>query len=167
MRLSRSAVDDSINQNLNALLTPSRRAFDPSSTAQRSSRPRDNKAIAASECDGFCKAKLFPAWEARSIALQYCKKVAAAEDSADPDRELIALEKQRDSEREINERVDPYSARFNPRESRTEKLARTVHIEEEIEDIVRRRTWEVVQNKCAVPLTPWQAAVEQWKKNRN
>lgn len=93
--------------------------------------------------------------------------MAAAEDSSDPDRELIALEKQRDSEREINERVDPYSARFNPRESRAEKLARTVHMEEEIEDIVRHRTWEVVQNKCAVPLTPWQSAVEQWKKNKN
>lgn len=162
--MSRSAVDDSINQNLNALLTPSRNAFDPSSTAQRT--PKMTKGLAVKECDTFCKTQLFPAWESRSLALRYCKDLAHRPDAEDPTRAARELEAKQNEERVINERLDPYSARFTVTEGRTDKLKRIVHMEEEIEDIVRRRTWEVVQSRCGTGIPQWKTAVDQWETTK-
>ena len=54
----------------------------------------------------------------------------------------------RASERVVNERLDPYSGRYFPREARAETLARVVGREREVERIVRRRVWGVLGERC-------------------
>lgn len=48
----------------------------------------------------------------------------------------------------MDERLDPYSGRFYPRESRTEVLARVIRNERLVEDIIRERSWRIVGEKC-------------------
>lgn len=48
----------------------------------------------------------------------------------------------------MDERLDPYSGRFFPKEARTEELARVLGLEEGVERIVRERTWGVVRARC-------------------
>ncbi|KAK0383066.1 hypothetical protein NLU13_8981 [Sarocladium strictum] len=95
LRLSRSSIDDSITQNLNALITPSRVGFDPSSTNQRSSRP-SLRSIDPQACQNFRDKVLFPSWEARSEVINYCGMVATSPDTEDPDAELREIENQKD-----------------------------------------------------------------------
>ncbi|PMB72523.1 Caffeine-induced death protein 2 [Beauveria bassiana] len=164
LRFSRSTVDDPISQNLNALVTPARAGFDPQSTAERTSKllRRD---VNAERCTGFLENFLFPAWDSRAQVFDYCAAVASSPDPDDPEAALRELQKKRDSERVVDERLDPYSGRFYTRESRTEVLASTLRQERVIEDIVRHRTWEVIQDRCEAPPESWQDAVESWKKN--
>ncbi|KAF4467439.1 caffeine-induced death 2 [Fusarium albosuccineum] len=167
LRLSRSSIDDSIAQNLNALVTPSRSGFDPSSTSQRAPRPMSRQ-IDAQACSDFKEKVLFPSWEARTEVLNYCALVAASPDPDDPDRTLRELEKEKDRERIVDERLDPYSGRFFPREARTERLASLIRQERGVEGIVRHRTWEVIQQRCVGdPFDGWEDAVSQWRKTRN
>ncbi|KHN98616.1 uncharacterized protein MAM_03740 [Metarhizium album ARSEF 1941] len=147
LRFSRSAVDDTITENLNALVTPSHTGFDPSSTSQRTpasgSRPIDPKA-----CKSFKTMVLFPAWQARTEMLNYCALVAASPDPNDPEAILRDVEEQKDRERIVDERLDPYSGRLFPRESRTQILASLIRQERGVEEIIRNRTWSVVQERC-------------------
>lgn len=167
LRLSRSSIDDSITQSLNALVTPSRSGFDPSSTSQRSPRPI-SKQIDSQACSEFKNKVLFPSWEARAEVLSYCALVAASPDPDDPDRTLRELEKEKERERVVDERLDPYSGRFFPREARTERLASLVRQERGVENIVRHRTWEVIQQRCGGdPFDGWEDAISIWKKERN
>ncbi|KAJ3502627.1 hypothetical protein NM208_g16686 [Fusarium decemcellulare] len=167
LRLSRSSIDDSIAQNLNALVTPSRSGFDPSSTSQRAPRPMSRQ-VDAQACSDFKEKVLFPSWEARTQVLNYCALVAASPDPDDPDRTLRELEKEKDRERIVDERLDPYSGRFFPREARTERLASLIRQERGVEGIVRHRTWEVIQQRCGGdPFDGWEDAVSQWRKTRN
>ncbi|KAI4248044.1 MAG: hypothetical protein L6R40_001133 [Gallowayella cf. fulva] len=53
LRLSRGTIDDSIIQNLNALVTPAREGFNPSSTAERQVEPTRKKPIDPQACQGF------------------------------------------------------------------------------------------------------------------
>ncbi|XEV00318.1 hypothetical protein FSHL1_005605 [Fusarium sambucinum] len=167
LRMSRSSIDDSITQNLNALLTPSRSGFDPSSTFQRTSRPA-SKQIDSRSCSEFKEKVLFPSWEARTQVLNYCALVAASPDPDDPDRTIRELEREQDRDRIVDERLDPYSGRFFPREARTERLASLVRQEQGIESIVRHRTWEVVQQRCGGdPFESWEDNISRWKKAQN
>ncbi|KAF4978912.1 hypothetical protein FZEAL_4798 [Fusarium zealandicum] len=164
LRLSRSTIDDSITQNLNALVTPSRTGFDPSSTTERSSRPLSRQ-IDTQSCSTFKDRVLFPSWEARVEVLNYCALVAASPDPDDPDRTLRELEKEKDRDRVVDERLDPYSGRFFPREARTERLASLVRQERGVEGVVRHRTWEVIQQRCGGnSFDTWEDAVSEWKK---
>ncbi|KAM3510584.1 hypothetical protein MY11210_005775 [Beauveria gryllotalpidicola] len=162
-RFSRSTVDDPISQNLNALVTPARAGFDPQSTAERKSKllRRD---VNTERCTRFLESFLFPAWDSRAQVFEYCAAVASSPDPDDPEAALRELQKKRDSEQVVDERLDPYSGRFYTRESRTEVLASTLRQERVIEDIVRHRTWEVIQDRCEAPPKSWQDAVESWKK---
>ncbi|KAJ6782620.1 hypothetical protein PWT90_00173 [Aphanocladium album] len=162
-RYSRSTIDDTISQNLNALVTPSNAGFDPRSTSQRTSRSL-GRDVNTERCNGFLDKVLFPAWDSRSRVFEYCAAVASSPDPDDPEATLRELQKKKDSERVIDERLDPYSGRFYPRESRTELLASTLRQERVIEDIVRHRTWEVIQGRCEAPPKDWQAAIDAWKK---
>ena len=71
----------------------------------------------------------------------------------------------------MNERLDPYSGRFFPREARTEALANTVRNERAVEGIVRRRTWAVVGERCSAgedggggfQAGGWEEAFERWR----
>lgn len=163
MRFSRSTVDDTISQNLNALLTPARAGFDPRSTSQRTSKLL-GKDVNANRCDSFISEVLFPAWDSRAQVFEFCAAVAASPDLDDPEATLRELQRQKDSDRVVDERLDPYSGRFCPRESRIDVLASTLRQERVIEDIVRRRTWEVIQDRCEKPPPDWRAAIAAWKK---
>ncbi|KAF7562059.1 hypothetical protein G7046_g2098 [Stylonectria norvegica] len=157
LRLSRSSIDDSIAQNLNALVTPSRSGFDPSSTSQRTSRPA-SRPVDPKACQGFKEQVLFPSWQARTEVLNYCALVAASPDPDDPSRTLRELETQKDRDRVVDERLDPYSGRFFPREARTERLASLVRQERGVENIVRHRTWTVIKERSGEPTDNWEDA---------
>lgn len=110
---------------------------------------------------------LFPSWQARSDVLSYCSLVATSPDPDDPESALREAEKERNRERVVDERLDPYSARFFPREARTEQLAILVRQEMGIENIVRSRTWDVVKERCGgFTQAAWQDALAEWRRSR-
>ncbi|KFH42844.1 Caffeine-induced death protein-like protein [Hapsidospora chrysogenum ATCC 11550] len=165
LRLSRSSIDDSITQNLNALVTPARAGFDPSSTSHRT--PRSGlKQIDPEACQTFKDQVLFPTWQARTDVLYYCGVVASSPDPDDPEATLRELEKEKDSQRVVDERLDPYSARFFPREARTETLATLIRQETQVENIVRTRTWATVQERCGGTGDTWEQAANRWAETR-
>ncbi|KAF4506254.1 hypothetical protein G6O67_006357 [Ophiocordyceps sinensis] len=161
LRLSRSSVDDSITQNLNALVTPAEGGFDPRSTSRRAWVP-PSRQISSETCQSFKDKVLFPAWQARTDVLDYCGLVATSPDPDDPEAMLRKMENQRDRERVVNERLDPYSGRFFPREARKQTLAMLIRQERDVESVVRSRTWDVVQRRCASSSESWEDAVGQW-----
>ncbi|CAG9946653.1 unnamed protein product [Clonostachys rosea f. rosea IK726] len=142
LRLSRSGIDDSITQNLNALVTPARAGFDPSSTSHRTPSSVSRQ-ISPKSCQSFKEKALFPAWEARREVLFYYR------------------------DRVVDERLDPYSGRFFPREARTETLASLIRQENSIENIVKSRTWSIVQQRCGGSNESWEKAVEKWRESRS
>ncbi|KAJ5732647.1 caffeine-induced death protein Cid2 [Penicillium malachiteum] len=164
LRLSRSSIDDSITQNLNALVMPSRQGFDPSSTAVRQTDSRGQKVIDPNACQGFKENVLFPSWQARSDVLNYCAGVATSPDPEDPDLILRQTESARDRERVVDERLDPYSARFFPKEARTESLANLVRNQRTVEEIIRARTWGLVSERCGGSSSSWEDALNDWRK---
>lgn len=165
LRISRSSIDDSIAQNLNALATPARHGFDPSSTSHRSAaRPRQT--IEPEACRAFQERVLFPSWQARTDVLNYCSGVAASPDPDDPEAALQEAERMRNRERVVDERLDPYSGRFFPSEPRTERLAAVIRLEMGVENIVRHRTWEVVRERCGEGAAEWEQAIAAWRSSR-
>ncbi|KAL8937662.1 MAG: hypothetical protein Q9216_004314 [Gyalolechia sp. 2 TL-2023] len=163
LRLSRVAIDDSIIQNLNALITPSRAGFEPSSTAERQTQtPRSRPPIDTEACHGFKNNVLFRSWQTRSDVLNYCAGVAV--DPEDPD--LIAREGEsaKDRERVVDERLDPYSGRFFPREARTESLANLIRNERGVEGIIRARSWGLVAERCGDDGVRWEEALDRWRE---
>ncbi|KAM4066998.1 caffeine-induced death protein 2 domain-containing protein [Hirsutella rhossiliensis] len=162
LRLSRSSVDDSITQNLNALVMPAEGGFDPQSTSRRAWAP-PSRQISPGACQSFKDTVLFPAWQARTEVLDYCGLVATSPDLDDPEAMIREVENQRDRERVVNERLDPYSGRFFPREARTQTLATLIRQECGVESVVRSRTWDVVQQRCAAPPESWEDAVGRWR----
>lgn len=98
--------------------------------------------------------------------LEYCASVANSPDPEDPEMILRQVESERDSQRVVDDRLDPYSSRFFPRESRTENLAAIVRTEQQVERIVRERTWNVVGERCNEVLDNWEVAMNKWRKGR-
>ena len=163
LRLSRSSIDDTISQNLNALETPAKAGFDPTSTSRLGPRPLTHQ-IDTPACDAFKDKVLFPSWQARSHVLSYCSLVATSPDPDDPERALREAEKEHNRERVVDERLDPYSARFFPREARTEHLAMVLRQEMGVENIVRSRTWDIVRRRCGDPAyVTWEQALADWR----
>lgn len=79
------------------------------------------------------------------------------------------MESIRESEKIVNERLDPYSGRFFPKEARTEELARRIREERGVEGVVRGRTWAVIQGRCEGSGTSgegWEEAVGRWERER-
>ncbi|KAH8428133.1 MIX23 family protein [Aspergillus melleus] len=166
LRLSRTTIDDSISQNLNALFTPSQKGFDPSSTAVRQTTSDTEKSIDPAACQGFKENVLFPSWQTRSDVLNYCAGVATSPDPDDPDLVLRETESAKDRERVVDERLDPYSARFFPREARTESLANVVRTQRSVEEIVRSRTWGLVSERCGSSSAGWGEELNSWRETR-
>ncbi|KAB8232299.1 hypothetical protein ETB97_001645 [Aspergillus alliaceus] len=166
LRLSRSTIDDSITQNLNALFTPAREGFDPSSTAVRQTDSRQGTTIDSAACQNFKDNVLFPSWQTRSDVLNYCAGVATSPDPDDPDLILRQTESAKDRERVVNERLDPYSARFFPREARTESLANLVRNQRSVEQIIRARTWGLVNERCSGSSASWEEALNSWRERK-
>ena len=166
LRISRSTIDDSITQNLNALVTPAREGFDPSSTAARQTASKVGMTIDPAACQNFKDSVLFPSWQTRSDVLNYCAGVATSPDPDDPDLVLRETESAKDRERVVDERLDPYSARFFPREPRTESLAALIRNQRTVEEIIRARTWAMVSERCAGPPVTWEEALNNWRERR-
>ncbi|KAJ5777967.1 hypothetical protein N7520_001213 [Penicillium odoratum] len=150
-------------ENLNALITPARQGFDSSSTAVRQTDSRGQKVIDPEACQGFKDNVLFSSWQTRSDVLNYCAGVATSPDPEDPDLILRETESARDRERVVNERLDPYSGRFFPKEPRTESLANLVRNQRTVEEIIRARTWGLVSERCG-PGSSWEDALNSWRQ---
>ncbi|KAI4164683.1 MAG: hypothetical protein LQ342_001657 [Letrouitia transgressa] len=164
LRVSRGTVDDSIVQNLNALITPGQTGFDPTSTAERSVKLPARRPIDRQTCGNFIEKVLFQSWQTRSDVLNYCAGVAL--DPNDPDLVSREAESAKDRERIIDERLDPYSGRFFPREARTESLANLIRNERGVESIIRSRTWGLVMERCGDDGIHWEEALNRWRADR-
>lgn len=66
----------------------------------------------------------------------------------------------------MDERLDPYSARFFPREARTDRLAGVVKWERGVEGIVRARSWGLVVERCGDDFRDWETALDEWRKGK-
>jgi hypothetical protein len=168
LRLSRSTIDDSITQNLNSLLTPGSTPWDPSTVNARqiSVPPGSKRPIDAQSCQVFKERVLFPSWQSRSDVLNYCASVATSPDPEDPDQLLREVESERHREQVVDERLDPYSARYFPREPRTQYLAENIRRERAVEDIIRNRTWQLVGERCAGTERTFDQAFGEWRRSR-
>ncbi|KAI5808707.1 putative caffeine-induced death protein Cid2 [Peziza echinospora] len=168
LRLSRSTIDDSITQNLNALHTPSRDGFSPSSTTQRNINLK--RTLPTAVCQSFTSNILFPSWQSRSDVINYCASVATSDDPNDPDSLSRLAESEAYREKVIDERLDPYSGRWFPKESRSEILAGVLRNERMVEDIIRDRTWRIVGERCGgledLGGQDWRDALEKWRLER-
>lgn len=98
--------------------------------------------------------------------LNYCASVATSPDPDDPESILRRVEGERARERIVNERLDPYSGRFFPKEARTEALAATVRQERSVEEIIRARTWKLVGERCGEDVRDWESALNDWRGGR-
>lgn len=147
-------------------MTPAKQGFDPSSTSQLGPRTL-SRSIDPQSCQTFKDKVLFPSWQTRSDALSYCAVVASSDDPDDPDAMAREVELERNRERVVDERFDPYSARFFPRSSRTERLAMVLRQEKGVENIVRSRSWEIVKERCEEPVDDWEQALASWRKTKD
>jgi hypothetical protein len=98
--------------------------------------------------------------------LNYCAGVATSPDPDDPDHVLRENEDARARERLVDERLDPYSARYFPKNTRTEALAGLIRNERMVENIVRARTWSVVGERCDNEIVDADQALNEWRKRR-
>lgn len=85
---------------------------------------------------------------------------------ADPDLVLKEVESAKERERVVDERLDPYSGRFFPREARTETLANLIRNERSVEGIIRSRTWSLVNDRCGDAGVGWEEALNLWRADR-
>jgi Caffeine-induced death protein 2 len=99
----------------------------------------------------------------RSDVLNYCAGVATSPDPDDPDSLLREVENARARERIVNERLDPYSGRYFPREARTESLASLVRNERAVEEIIRSRTWSIITERCGSGGRSFEQALDEWR----
>ncbi|KAF2018799.1 hypothetical protein BU24DRAFT_488867 [Aaosphaeria arxii CBS 175.79] len=167
LRLSRSTIDDSITQNLNALLTPGATPWNPSSVSTRqTSHPATLRTIPGESCNKFKEQVLFPNWKIRSDVLDYCSGVATSPDPDDPDSVLRLVEDHKARERVVDERLDPYSGRYFPREARTESLAMLMRNERAVEKIIRSRTWSLIGERCGLSSDSAEGAFDKWTKEQ-
>ena len=76
------------------------------------------------------------------------------------------MEDARARERVVNERLDPYSGRYFPRDTRTESLAALVRNELMVEGIIRSRTWGIVGERCDNEGLSFGQALDEWRKRQ-
>jgi len=100
--------------------------------------------------------------------LTYCGGVANSPDPDDPELGLRVIEDAKAKERVVDERLDPYSGRYFPREGRRQRLVDVLRNETMIEDIVRERTWRTVIERCGNGFVEdadkrWSVAFNKWR----
>jgi len=103
----------------------------------------------------------------RTDVLNYCAVVATSPDPDDPDAVLRQIETASARDRVVDERLDPYSGRYFPREARTESLANLIRNERSVESIIRSRTWALIGERCGNHGESFEAAFEKWRDGRN
>lgn len=96
--------------------------------------------------------------------LNYCAGVATSPDPDDPIHVIRETEDMKARERIVDERLDPYSARYFPRDTRTEALANLVRNERMVEEVVRIRTWGLVAERCDSKWQNYENALDEWRK---
>lgn len=119
--------------------------------------------IDPSASENFKEKVLFPSWQIRSDVLAYCAGVATSPDPDDPEVLLREVENASARERIVDERLDPYSSRYFPREPRTEELAALIRNERMVENIIRTRTWTMVEERCGSTLQSSDEALASWR----
>jgi hypothetical protein len=119
--------------------------------------------IDSSACDDFKEKVLFPSWQMRSDVLNYCAGVATSPDPDDPESLLREVENVGARERVVDERLDPYSGRYFPREARTESLAALIRNERMVESIIRSRTWSIIAERCGSSGQSFEQALDDWR----
>jgi hypothetical protein len=67
----------------------------------------------------------------------------------------------------VDERLDPYSARYFPRDTRTEALAALIRNERMVENIIRSRTWGLVGERCDNGTVEADKALDEWRKRQS
>lgn len=102
----------------------------------------------------------------RSEFLNYCAGVATSPDPNDPDHVIRQVEDVRARERIVNERLDPYSGRYFPRDTRTESLAALIRNERMVEGIIRSRTWGLVGERCDNDGVEFEKALDDWRRRQ-
>lgn len=102
--------------------------------------------------------------------MNYCAGVATSPDPNDPEHVLREVEDAKARERIVDERLDPYSGRYFPREARTERLASLMRSERMVEEIIRQRTWQIMNERCQAagsgPSRTWPEALDKWRRDR-
>jgi hypothetical protein len=173
---------------LNALLTPLAKNSTSSATNYIFQRQPSTRPIPFPSCRAFTEQVLLPTWHSRTAVLEYCAHVATSPDPDDPTLLERQLQSEADRNRVVNERLDPYSGIFSPREARTERLASVLRMEMGVERIVRSKTWAVVTERCGSQEFPkngeratgamsdrsahsklregWEAALDKWREDR-
>jgi hypothetical protein len=119
--------------------------------------------LSPEQCEQFEKRVLFPSWAVRSDVLDYCAGVATSPDPDDPDSVLRQIEDAKARERKIDERLDPYSARYFPQQARTESLAMLMRNERAVEKIIRMRTWSLLGERCGTSHGSAEEAFDAWR----
>lgn len=145
---------------------PAREGFNPSSTRVRQLDAPERRSLPNETCESFQNNVLFPSWQSRSDVLNYCAMVATSPDPEDPDIVSRQVESAREQERAVDERLDPYSSRYFPREARTESLANLVRNERSVEQIIRSRSWTIVGERCYTSGS-WEDALNHWREFHN
>ncbi len=80
---------------------------------------------------------------------------------------LREVEDARARERVIDERLDPYSGRYFPRDTRTESLAALMRNERMVESIIRSRTWGLVGERCENGGEDADTALDEWRREQS
>lgn len=165
LRISRAQLDDVISTSLNSLLTPSTTSpFNPSSTSSPIGNRNPRAPIPKATCDQFINNTLLPSWSNRSQIITYCSLVASSPDPDDPNLANIQADNIKLEHMKVDERLDPYSGRFVPREPRTEQLGALLRNESAVEGIVRARTWKILQDRCeGLNAEKWEDAMDKWR----
>ena len=79
---------------------------------------------------------------------------------------LREVEDSKARERIVDERLDPYSGRYFPRDLRTEALAGLMRNERMVESIIRSRTWGLVGDRCDNGGLGFEEALDEWRKGQ-
>ena len=130
-------------------------------------RPVYRRPIDSAACRSFKHNVLFPSWQARSDLLNYCAGVATSPDPDDPDHILREVEDLKARERLVDERLDPYSSRYYPREARTEALAMLIRNERMVESTIRSQTWKLVGERCDIAGVEYDKALDAWRRGES
>ena len=70
-------------------------------------------------------------------------------------------------ERLVDERLDPYSSRYYPREARTEALAMLIRNERMVESTIRSQTWKLVGERCDIAGVEYDKALDAWRRGES
>lgn len=111
---------------------------------------------------------LFPSWQVRSDVINYCAAVATTPEPEDndPRHELQKIESALERERMIDERLDPYSARYFPQQTRQETLINVLRNERGVERIIRSRTWALLGERCGLTELTSDQALDAWRNRQ-